>query len=139
MVEAFSIRGLGLLASSWEANPPFINDSAFGQAIRRYREAMVDRYRASQDPAGPIAAWFAAKRTYLESPIAHIEGPAVVAILGLIESDAACIEDYGAVNRWPQRSGLKIEDYLTAWQASCVEVGAPGVMPARVRALFGVG
>ena len=29
LVEAFSIRGLGLLADSWEQRPPFPNDAAF--------------------------------------------------------------------------------------------------------------
>ena len=35
LVEAFSIRGLGLLARSWRENPPFRGDAGFGAAIQR--------------------------------------------------------------------------------------------------------
>jgi hypothetical protein len=35
LVEAFAIRGLGLLADSWEQHPPFPNDAAFANSIRK--------------------------------------------------------------------------------------------------------
>ena len=35
LVEAFSIRGLGLLADSWEQRPPFPNNAAFASNIRK--------------------------------------------------------------------------------------------------------
>src|SRR5262249_26689758 len=50
MVEAFSIRGLGLLADSWAANPPFAGDAAFADAIRRYRQGVIRRYGGTGEP-----------------------------------------------------------------------------------------
>src|SRR5229473_5416093 len=49
MVEAFSIRGLGRLAASWESNPPFAGDAAFGAAIREYRENLIKNYREPEN------------------------------------------------------------------------------------------
>jgi hypothetical protein len=48
MVEAFSLRGLGLLAASWERNPPFAGDAAFGAAIREYRENLRKNHGGSR-------------------------------------------------------------------------------------------
>jgi hypothetical protein len=44
LVEAFSIRGLGLLADSWEERPPFPDAAAFVTAIRKYRQDLTDKY-----------------------------------------------------------------------------------------------
>src|ERR1700722_6968520 len=43
-VEAFSLRGLGRLATGWEQDPPFAGDNAFGAAIRQYRQDAIDNY-----------------------------------------------------------------------------------------------
>ena len=44
MVEAFSLRGLALLADSWSTDPPFKDDSGFGAAVAVYRQNIVERY-----------------------------------------------------------------------------------------------
>jgi hypothetical protein len=44
----------------------------------------------------------------------------------------------GALNRWPQKSAVPIEEYLRLWQASCAEIKAPGGLPQRLRELFAV-
>src|SRR5215831_3181896 len=53
LVEAFSIRGLGLLADSWERRPPFPHDASFAHAIRKYRQDLIEKYRkpAGEPPA----------------------------------------------------------------------------------------
>jgi hypothetical protein len=137
MVEAFSIRGLGRLAASWERNPPFAGNESFGGAIREYRENLIKKYRGDgeQMSDAEIASWFRASRGALESR-AFSEGPMIVRVLGELERDNACVEDLGALNRWPARSGVPLEDYLTLWGKSCAEVHASGQLPARLRSLL---
>ena len=109
MVEAFSVRGLGLLAASWETNPPFAGDAAFAAAIRQYRRNLIVKYQKDdgQQPAREsIAEWFHAYRNRLEAAGSTPVGSAVLAILNEMERDKACVEDLGAVNRWPARSGV---------------------------------
>jgi hypothetical protein len=67
------------------------------------------------------------------------QGSAVLGILTLLENDLACVDDLGAVNRWPARTGIPIEDYLTRWETSCAEIDASGRLPARLRNLFQLG
>src|SRR6266851_3570608 len=138
MVEAFSIRGLGLLAASWERNPPFAGDAAFGAAIREYRENLIKNYRGAgeQMSDAEIASWFRASRSALESGSAFSGGPLIVRIVGELERDNACVEDLGGLNRWLSRSGVPLEDYLTRWGRSCTEVHARGQLPARLRSLL---
>jgi hypothetical protein len=139
LVEAFSIRGQGLLATSWEQNPPFAGDAAFAMAIRQYRTDLIERYRKSPTPRADVASWFRSYRLPLEQGVGEPEGPAVLAILAELERDESCVEDLGAVNRWPARSGVPVEEYLTLWQASCAEVGACGRLPVRMRSLLQLG
>jgi hypothetical protein len=141
MVEAFSIRGLGLLAPSWERDPPFAGDSAFSAKIREYRDNLFKKYggAAGQESDAEVASWFRATRSALEqNSLNGIEGPLIVRIVGELEHDIACVEDMGALNRWPSRSAVPLEEYLRLWEKSCTEVHAPGRLPARLRSLLGV-
>jgi hypothetical protein len=134
LVESFSIRGLALLADSWERNPPFPNDSGYGKTIRQYRADLLDGYEKAA-PAD-LAGWLRAGRPPVANGAAAPEGPAVASILTELENDERCVEDLGAVNRWPGRSGVPIEEYLHLWQTSCIELGAPGILPGLLRRLF---
>lgn len=135
MVEAFSIRGLGLLAASWEKAPPFAGDNAFAAAIRHYRQDLITKYSSADRD---MAAWFRANRAALETGQRGTEGVAVLNILPLLEGEPACVEDLGAVNRWPERTRVGAEDYLAKWQKSCAEIGASGKLPMRLRELLGL-
>jgi hypothetical protein len=139
LVEAFSIRGLGLLAASWERYPPFAGDAGFAAPIRQYRDNLVEGYRKQQTPDADFASWFAANRTGLERGLPAPEGPAVVAVLPELEHDKSCVEDLGAVNRWPTRTGVPVEEFLSLWEKSCGEVGASGRLPIRLRNLLELG
>jgi hypothetical protein len=136
LVEAFSIRGLGLLADSWEQRPPFPHDAAFAGAIRKYRQDLIERYRkpAGEPPAHDMCAWLRRSRDALDHAdgVDVIEGPEILRIVAELEGDRACVEDLGAVNRWPARSEVPVEEYLRLWQASCAEIHAPGRLPARL-------
>ena len=138
LVEAFSIRGLGRLADSWGSDPPFPGDQAYGNAVRSYRDDLVTKYRAyaaEQNADRDLAAWFQARRGALEAG-GGIVGPAreaVSAMLDELNADPRGIEALGAVNRWPDRSGALLEEYLTLWLRSCTALGASKRLPSRLR------
>jgi hypothetical protein len=136
LVEAFSIRGLGLLADSWEHRPPFPHDAAFAGAIRKYRQDLVDKYRkpAGEPPALNMCDWLRRNRDALDHTggVGAIEGPEILQIVAELERDKAAVEDLGAVNRWSERSEVPLEDYFRLWQASCAEIHAPGLLPTRL-------
>jgi hypothetical protein len=85
-----------------------------------------------------IALWFHAHRSELESGRPGDKDLAVVKILPILENERACVEDLGAVNRWPGRTRVPIEEYLAKWETSCAEIGAPCLLPDRLRQLFKV-
>jgi hypothetical protein len=142
MVEAFSIRGLDRLAESWKQNPPFAGDNEFGNAIADYRQNIITRYAALADAQGLThdpAKWFADHRSEIEvpglNPFAQAASPT---ILAEYEHTPSCVEALGALNRWPGRSGVPIEDYLSQWEASCAELQAFPLLPTHLRELLGV-
>ncbi|MDI9847740.1 hypothetical protein QM467_06695 [Rhodoblastus sp. 17X3] len=143
MVEAFSIRGLARLAESWAHDPPFPNDGGFGSAIAGYRKNIIERYSAlaqEQETATDFAAWFRKYRTEIEAaPMSPFAEAACLTILAEYERAPDCVEALGALNRWPGRSGVPIEDYLRLWEASCLELSASASLPSRLRQLLLVG
>jgi hypothetical protein len=138
MVEAFSLRGLGLLAASWEKSPPFAGDAPFAKAIRQYRADLIEGYGKSgrPKPGAEFAAWFRKTRGMLEKGGGEAAGPAILAILAELERGPTMVEDLGALNRWPSRSAAPLEAYLAFWQASCAQIQTPGRLPARLNVLF---
>lgn len=142
MVEAFSIRGLRLLADSWEHRPPFPNNSAYAESLRKYRDDLVAKYRSGNgdNPVVDTADWFHKTRPSLDEAhgVGQSEGPAIDSIADFLDNDPDCVCDMGAINRWPERSSVPIESYLQLWQKSCTELKSPGVLPVRVRQLLGV-
>jgi len=135
LVEAFSIRGLRLLAESWRKAPPFVGDQGFATAIHQYRADLISGYSSTD---GDMGAWFRSNRIALEKGRAGIEGVGVLNFLPILERDPTCVEDLGALNRWPERTRLPVERYLVKWQRSCGEIGAHGKLPARIARLLGV-
>ncbi|UGY13381.1 hypothetical protein HAP48_0033005 [Bradyrhizobium septentrionale] len=143
MVEAFSLRGLGLLADSWSRDPPFRGDSGFGAAVAVYRQNIVERYgklAVEQGNMKDFSAWFGQHRAKLEagrglSPFAQV---ASLSILTEYERAPSAMEALGALNRWPGRSTIPLENYLDAWQASCQELRVATDLPLRLRTLLGV-
>ena len=142
-MEAFSLRGLGHLGKSWKEDLPFPGDNAFGEAVANYRENIIQRYSALADQQGlsrDAAAWFSDHRNEIEklalNPYAQA---ASIVLLGEYERTPPCIEALGALNRWPGRAGIPINDYLHQWEASCAELEASPFLPNRLRDLLGVG
>lgn len=140
LAEAFSLRGLRLLADDWMRAPPFPNDAKYANSIRKYREALVTGYRKTAQeqrvPAG-FSAWFKSQKPFLDEHggLDSARG-AVLTMLDLLEGDPAMVADLGALNRWPERSGVPLHDYLNFWEKSCTDLNAPGLLPARLGELF---
>lgn len=140
LVETFSVRGLGLLAGSWARSPPFPGNAAFADSIRQYRADLLRKYDgyAAAQGAGDLSSWFRARRSALdaETGLTDKAGAAVPRLLAEVEPDQGLLEDYGALNRWPGRSGVPIKQYFQLWQASCKEIGSPGQLPVRLAAML---
>ena len=137
MVEAFSVRGLGHLAVSWKQNPPFAGDNAFGDSIADYRQNIIRQYSALADKqglSGDPAKWFADHRSEIEMPgLNPFAQAASLTVLAEYERTPSCVEALGALNRWPGRTGVPIEEYFREWVASCAELEASPVLPTRLR------
>jgi hypothetical protein len=127
LAEAFSIRGLGRLAESWETDPPFAGDAGFAKSIRQYRTDLVAKYRAAAPPDRDIATCW---RRHCRDFTRGKGDPLVLAVVTEMERKPDCVEDLGALNRWPGRSAVPAKEYLALWQKSCVELGASGHLPA---------
>jgi hypothetical protein len=140
LVEAFSLRGLGLLADDWGHAPPFPNDAGYADSIRSYRKTILAGYLRvahDQDVAAGFSAWFKTHETYLDQHGGLDAARAAVPVmLGLLEGDTTMIADMGALNRWPGRSGIPLHDYLDLWEKSCAELNTPGRLPVRLRELL---
>jgi hypothetical protein len=140
MVEAFSIRGLGRLAESWKQNPPFANDGGFSAAIADYRQKIIERYSGLAREQGGVrhfGVWFRDHRGEVEAgSLTPFAQAASLIILAEYERAPDCVEALGALNRWPGRSGVPIEDYFHLWETSCAELSASTALPARLRGLL---
>ena len=62
----------------------------------------------------------------------------VTTMLNQFQANERGIEDLGALNRWPGRTSVSMENYLQLWQASCHEIGASGSFPKRISDLLGL-
>ena len=67
-----------------------------------------------------------------------MEGPAILAIVEMLERDNGYVEDMGAVNRWPEPA-IANRGLSPAWTASCAEIGSPGHLPVQIRSRLGLG
>jgi hypothetical protein len=109
-------------------------------SIRDYREAVLARSRAEardQDIAAGFGAWFKAHQAeFAQHGDVDTARGAVPTMLELLTADTTAIEDLGALNRWPGRSGVPLADYLALWENSCAELNAPGQLPIRIRELI---
>jgi hypothetical protein len=68
-----------------------------------------------------MCGWLRRNRDALDHTggVGTIEGPEILRIVAELEGNKACVEDLGAVNRWPARSEVPVEEYLRLWRASC--------------------
>lgn len=142
LVDAFSLRGLRLLADGWETEPPLPGLYHDGDTLRTYHRDLLAKYQrlAQEQGADDPRRWFEAKSTLLdqENGLGPLEQAVVPAVLRLIETQTALIADYGALNRWPERSALSLPDYLSRWRGSCQDIGAPGRLPLLLTDHFGI-
>ncbi|WP_083741992.1 hypothetical protein [Bradyrhizobium mercantei] len=143
MVEAFALRGLALLADSWSRDPPFRDDSGFGAAVAMYRQNIVERYgKLAIEQGNPkeFNAWFSQHRAALEAQrgLSSFAQVASLSILTEYERAPSAMEALGALNKWPGRSSIALEEYFDAWQASCRKLRAAADLPLRLQMLLGL-
>ena len=128
LVEAFSLRGLGLLADSWAQSPPFQGDEEFSDKIRDYRTDILTRYQgyATEWGAGDLGVWYSAHRAAVSkiNGLSDLVESVVPALLARVEANPVLIEDYGAMNRWPGRSAVPPAEYFRLWRESCAGIGS---------------
>jgi hypothetical protein len=144
LVEAFSMRGIARLADRQESEPPFNGDAQYGRSLHAYRAYLEEKYQSALEPelapaaGNELAAWWRANRSALESAggLTPYAAAAILAVLKELEADKSCVEDLAALNRWPGRSTVPLEDYLRLWGSSCREIGASGRLPARLQEMF---
>ena len=135
LVEAFTLRGLALIADSWEQDPWLPGETGFRKHLRRYREFLIGGYRnAAAGSSQWLNGWFADSRAAVESGLGGraAAGPVLLMILGELVRDRGCVEDLAALNRWPGRTAVPVEGYLRLWGESCAELGTPGWLPRRL-------
>jgi hypothetical protein len=138
IVEVFALRGLCRLAQNWKRCPPFIGDSAYGDAIGDHRQNIVQRYDKladEQGSAGDFAAWFDGHRSEIGAGggLSPFAPAAALIILAKTEQMPNSVEAVGALNRWQCRGGVPILDCLHAWGASCIEMQASPILPNHLR------
>ena len=134
VAEAFALRGLALLADSWEQEAVLAEYPDYAKHLRRYRELTIAPYRCGSS-ADALHTWFGAKRVELENDIGGpiVRGPMMLMILGELDRDIGCVADLGVLNRWASRAAVPIEDYLRLWEESCAELSTPGRLPRRIK------
>jgi hypothetical protein len=141
LVEAFSLRGLNLLADSWSRDPPFKDDSGFGAAVAVYRQTIIERYgklAIDQGDSMDPRSWFLNHQAKLESQpsLSEFAKVASLHILEKYEHDAHRIEALCALNRWPERSGIPLQNYFLAWEKSCEELNISIDLPQRLQDIY---
>jgi len=136
LAETLALRALGRLSESWQAEPVFADGSDYADAIRRYRSAIIARYNkeARDDGATDLSAWFQKEADGLRhaTGLSGLAEDVVPALLGAIEADPALVEDYQAMNLWPERTSLPVSHYLTRWQQQCEAIGTRGRLPSLI-------
>jgi len=140
LVEAFSIRGLGLLAASWEQNPPFAGDGSFAAPIRQYRANLIKTYKKAPTPSIDFATWFRSYRTPLEQGVGEPEGPAVLAILPALESHKVCVEDLGGGQHLAcAKRGSVSKSIFPYGRRAAPRSAPPAILPMRLKNLLQLG
>jgi transposase len=135
LVEAFTLRGLALIADNWEQDPWLPGENDFSKHLRRYREYLIGGYRnGGAGSKQGLDGWFVDSRTAVESGLGGrvAAGPALLMILGELVRDRGCVEDLAALNNWHGRAAVPLENYLRLWEESCVGLGTPGGLPRRL-------
>jgi len=144
LVEAFSMRGIARLADAREQELPFSGDAQYGRPLRAYRSYLDEKYKnapgaeAVREPIKDFAAWWRSIKTLLETAtgLSPYAGPVILALLKEMESDRSCVEDLGALNRWPQRSAVPLDEYVQRWRLSCAEIKSSGRLPSWLQKFF---
>lgn len=135
-VEAFSIRGLFEIDKRWNIKPPHPHWKSYAHCFSKYAESTLKSHRRlerhSEINERTISIKFKEDLCKLRKlgPSAKALVPTVAEML---ISNKSLIEDFSALNRWPERSSSSIEIYIEKWIASCQSINSPGALPRKIR------
>lgn len=133
LAEGFSLFGLWRLAANWRKLPPFPNNQAYATEISQYLDEALANYARLGDELGikQTADWYAREEERLENDTGLYarEKAFSSVIFTAVRKNLTLIEDYPALNRWPERTKLQNRDYLSRWESSCREIGTKGAFP----------
>ena len=130
LVEAFSLRGLTILADTWANRPPFAGDNDFSLSIANYRQATVLGHAKLDTKIGgnrTMAQWFRANRTQIDAEgyLGNFAKTASVEFLRQFEINSSILDSFCALNLWPERSGLQVKPYIEKWRTACKSNNVP--------------
>jgi hypothetical protein len=138
LVEAFSLSGIFRMKDRWLIKPPYANWLSYSDSLKDYAESRLAElrrhhlYQACQENS---IGWFAERRIHL-NPLVGLGKETWPIIPWLAEefcSDSSLVADISGLNRWPERGGIPIEEYLSAWEDGCMIAGSSGRLPRSIR------
>jgi hypothetical protein len=144
LVEAISLFGLTRMSRQWFRSPPHQNWRTYAGLLKSYAENRLRNLREHEfyvqfehDPA----AWFANGKEHLCSVVRLDDEiwPVIPWLTTEFVRDPGLVADICALNRWPERAALPIEQYLDAWVEACESLNSIGRLPRAIRAKLGIG
>lgn len=133
LAESLSLFGLSRLAVDWRKFAPFPNNEAYSEEIQRYLSSVLSDYKkiGLKLDVNHTSDWYHREEEKLENDngLYSREQAFASVLFPFITRNNSLIEDYAALNRWPERTALPNKEYLSHWSASCKEIGTPGLLP----------
>lgn len=140
LAEALSIYGLRQLAKDWRKDPPFPGDEAYSQEIEKYVNNILISYEDLGKKAGVdnTKNWYLKEEDHLEhdNGLGTREKAFSNLIFRALQRDPLLIADYGALNRWPERTAVGNKEYIKKWQESCKNLGLYGKLAGHIEGLL---
>jgi hypothetical protein len=142
LVESFSLRGLFELAQRWETDPPYPHWKEYAPYLASYAETELSRYYrlAKKADIRLDAGMSVAYRSRLDQLLTlgtHAKA-LVPTMVSIFRNNPPLLEDLGGLNRWPSKSSEPLQTYFDLWARSCVELGLPGLLPAKIKGMLAV-
>jgi len=108
-------------------------------SLQKYRDDLIAKYRLAGQPSGAsLAAWHNVNRDALDKMggLNELQGPLIAKLVDTFEQDHELIAGYGALNRWPARTGVPVEEYLRLWKQSCLEIRTTERLPSAIELML---
>lgn len=144
LVEAVALFGLAATTKRWFRHPPYQNWRSYAAFLKQYGDNRLKELQGHQfhkQFEQDAAAWFANRRENL-NPVVKLEDeiwPVIPWLTAEFTHQPSLLSDLCALNRWPERAALPIENYLDDWVAACGSLNLIGHLPKMIRKKLGIG